>query len=177
MGIEKAEIFSAEKHKGKMRKFREEPYSEHPKRVAEIVKKYEKCNKMGELISAALLHDTLEKTDTKEKELKDLFGNLITSLGKQLTSIKEKVEKIGKKEYLAKKMSNEMSDWGLIIKLADRLDNVDDLRDIEKRDEEGKKFVLKYSDETKYILDNLEANRKLSFTQKRLVNEIRKKLA
>ena len=160
--IEKAQQFAIEKHKGQKRKFSSENYSEHSKRVAEIVKKYKNSYKINELISAALLHDTLEDTNTKEDEIRELFGDLITSLVKELSSNKEEIKKTSKKEYLAKKMSKEMSSWALVIKLADRLDNIESCRKIESLNEESRSFTKRYREETEYILNNLEKNRKLS---------------
>jgi (p)ppGpp synthase/HD superfamily hydrolase len=63
-----------------------------------------------------------------------------------------------------------MSSWGLVIKLADRLDNVSDLKDA------SEKFREKYSKETKYILNQLEKNRELTKTQNKIMREIKKKL-
>lgn len=174
--IKKAKQFALEKHKGQKRKFSSEDYSEHPLRVAEIVKKYKKSHKINELVCAALLHDTLENTNTKESELRELFGDLVASLVKDLSSNKEEIKKTSKKEYLSKKMSHVMSSWALVIKLADRLDNINSSKKIESLNEESNKFSNKYYDETKHILENLEKNRKLSKTQQKLVNEIREKL-
>ncbi len=120
-------------------------------------------------IKAALLHDTIEDTDTTEEDLKKMFGGLVASLVIELTSDKEKAKEVGKGEYLSGKMIN-MTGWALTIKLADRLDNVSDLESAKP------KFVERYKKETAFILDKLEHSRKLSFTQKRIAREIRKKL-
>lgn len=167
--INKAREYAEKQHKGAYRKFAGEPYVEHPKRVAKFVKKFKRSHKLDDLISAALLHDTIEDTDTTEEDLEKMFGGLVSSLVKELSSDKEEIEKIGKKEYLAKKMTG-MSSWGLVIKLADRLDNVSDLKDA------SEKFREKYSKETKYILNQLEKNRELTKTQNKIMREIKKKL-
>jgi len=161
--------FAKEKHAGQVRKFTKIPYITHPENVAKIIKENKKSHKINELIAAAILHDTLEDTKTTEKELKKLFGKLITSLVKELTTNEKEKEKMGKKEYLTKKMIN-MSSWSLVIKLADRLDNVSGLN------KATKKFKEKYIEETNYILDNLEKKRKLSETHKKLIKKIRRKL-
>jgi len=169
--ISEAEAFATKKHEGQMRKFEPQPYIVHPKRVAEIVRKFKQSHKINELIAAALLHDTLEDTDTNEQELERLFGKLIASLVKQLGSDKEKIKEKGKKEYLAEKMSDpeQMDSWALVIKLADRLDNVSDL------DYAKPEFAKRYKEETNYILDAIEKKRKLSETQKKLIKAIRRK--
>ncbi len=170
--IKKALKFAEEKHKIQYRKVSGEPYIFHPLGVAGIIRRNKDSHKINELVSAAILHDTLEDTDTTEKELRELFGDLITSLVKELTTDAEEKERIGKKEYLAKKMSDvdKMSSWALVIKLADRLDNLSDLKEC------SEKFREKYSKETLFIIDSLEKNRELSKTHKRLIKKIRKKL-
>ena len=168
--VNKASKYAEEKHKDQYRKFDGEPYVKHPKRVADILKKYKNSKEIYKLTAAALLHDTIEDTTANEKELKKKFGKLVTSLVKELSSDKEEMkEKGGKRKYLAHKTQN-MSSWALVIKLADRLDNVSDFKTA------SPEFVKSYSKQTNYILDELEKNRKLSNTQKRLVGDIRKKM-
>lgn len=170
--IRKARKVGAKAHKGQIRKFDKEPYFKHPTRVASIVKKYKKSKEIDKLISAALLHDTLEDTNLDAKALKRKFGKTILSLVQELTSDKaDMVEKGGKRKYLAHKTQN-MSSWALVIKLADRLDNVSDFKTA------SPEFVKSYSKQTNYILDQLEKKRsQLSGTHKALIKDIRLKMA
>ena len=172
MITEVAKNFAREKHKGQTRKFQGEPYFNHVEKVARIIEENKKSSHINELVAAALLHDTLENTDTNEKELRENFGELITSLVKELTTDKKESQNMGKKEYLAEKLSNseKVSSWGLVIKLADRLDNVSDLHQSQKE------FGKKYLEETKHILKTLEEKRKLTGTQKKLVEKIKEKI-
>ncbi|MBU2612221.1 MAG: HD domain-containing protein [Nanoarchaeota archaeon] len=167
-----AKNFAKEKHMGQVRKFQGEPYFNHVEKVSKIIEENKESSHKNELVAAALLHDTLENTNTNEKELKENFGELITSLVKELTTDKKESQSIGKKEYLAEKLSNtgKVSSWGLVIKLADRLDNVSDLHKSEK------KFRENYIDETKHILKTLEEKRALTSTQKKLIAKIREKI-
>lgn len=164
-----AEKFGSIKHKGQTRKFSGEPYFEHPKRVAKIIKSFKKSHKLDRLVAAALTHDTLEDTNTTYKDLVTLFGGLVASLVKELTSDPEEISKIGKTEYLSKKMID-MSNWALVIKLADRLDNVSDLKT------SSEKFRKKTVISTKEIISNLEKHRTLTNTQKRLIDAIKEKI-
>jgi len=167
--MKSAEDYATEKHKGQKR-MGGEPYIIHPKRVAGLIRRYKKGHKQVDaFIKAALLHDTIEDTDTTEEDLRKMFGGLVTSLVIELTSDKEKAKEVGKEEYLSGKMIN-MTGWALTIKLADRLDNISDLESAKPR------FVERYKKETAFILDKLEHSRKLSFTQKRIAKAIRKKL-
>jgi hypothetical protein len=167
--MEDARKYATEKHAGQKRMSGED-YIVHPERVAELVKKYKTSHKIEDLVSAAYLHDTIEDTGATEEDLKKLFNPLIASLVAELTSNKADIRKEGKANYLSKKMLG-MSSWGLVIKLADRLDNVSDLKTSKIPG-----FKEKYSKETSFILDKLEAERQLSNTQKKLTAAIREKL-
>lgn len=165
----RASDFATQKHKDQIRKFSGEEYVEHPKRVAKIIEKFKKSSKLDQLVKAAFLHDTLEDTNTTLYDLKKLYGGLVASLVKELTSDDNKIMKVGKAAYLSDKM-NKMSSWGLVIKLADRLDNVSDIKIASPG------FAKKYSKETNFILKSLERERKLSNTQKRIISAIKDKI-
>jgi len=148
-----------------------EPYIGHPVRVAQTIEKYKKSHNIDALIAAAYLHDTIEDTDTTHEALHDLFGGLVASLVLELTSDLEEIKRVGKKDYLAKKMAHDMSSYGLVIKLADRLDNVQDIATAKSPE-----WRQRYKAETEHILDYIEKNRVLSGTHKQLVGMIRDKL-
>lgn len=171
MTIQKAKKFAIEKHKGQKRKFKGEPYFLHLKKVFRIVKEDEKIE-AKEVLAAAYLHDTLEETNTTEEEIKENFGNLTLKLVKELTIDKKEAKMFGKKEYLANKLSdpNKISDFALSIKLADRLDNVSDLKNGPLN------FKKRYIDETKHIIKNLEEKRKMSLSQRELIKKIKEKI-
>lgn len=170
--------FAKKKHKGQKRRFSGGEYIEHPLRVAQIVKKYKRSHKINDLISAAILHDTLEDTNTTEEELKNLFGELVASLVKQLTSDEKEKTKQGKPEYLAKIMSDprKMDSWALIIKLADRYDNIITLMDNNLYEKKDREFMKRYCNETGFILNQIKEKRILSKTQEKLMNAIEEKM-
>ena len=114
---------------------------------------------------AALLHDTLEDTDTTYEELKDKFGEEVADIVKAVTNDKEEKKRLGKDVYLANKMTK-MDDKVLVLKLCDRLQNVSEVR---YADDE---FNKKYVSETNYIVNHLLLNRELNSTQLRIVNDI-----
>lgn len=165
----KAKEFAKKAHKGQWRKFSGEPYVEHPKRVAKYVEKLKKSHRLEDLVTAANLHDTIEDTDVTADEIEKLFGSLVASLVKELSSDGEGIKQKGKSQYLADKMID-MSSWGLVIKLADRLDNISDLH------RASVKFREKYVKETNFILRRLSQERKLTRTHKKLINIIQRKL-
>ena len=162
--------FAKQKHAGQTRSDGS-PYSNHVERVAKSVEQFKASHNLDALISAAYLHDTLEDTDTTHEDLVALFGGLVASLVKELTSDKEEIARVGKAQYLASKMST-MSSYALVIKLADRLDNIGDIATAKTPE-----WRQKYKAETLHIMDTIERNRVLSPTHRRIIDMIREKLA
>jgi len=122
--IFKALSFSAEKHKNQRRKGVDgAPYINHPIEVCNLLIS---CN-VADLntLVAAILHDTIEDTDTTPEEIKGLFGNDILELVEEVTDDKSlpkqvrkrlQIETGGKKSIKAKQ-----------IKIADKICNVTDI--------------------------------------------------
>ena len=164
-----ARDFAEKAHEGQKRKLSKEPYSNHPKRVAEIVKNHKKSKEIESLAAAAHLHDTLEDTPTTYDELEKKFGKLVASLVKELSSDKIQIKLMGKAHYLANKMKG-MTSWALVIKLADRLDNVSDLATATPE------FRDRYKQETIDIIREIERDRTLSHTQRVITQQIKDKL-
>lgn len=156
-----------EKHQNQFRRFSLAPYWVHPIQVACLVQKYKKSHKIDELVIASLLHDVVEDTNTSLKEIRDIFGTLVGNLVEELTSNKEEIKEIGKQNYLALKMAD-MSSWGLVIKLSDRLSNVSDFIYADKN------FVEKYSKETIFIIEHLKRSRKLTTSHEEIIADILK---
>lgn len=156
--------FGQQKHAGQVRKFSGQPYFTHPSQVAEIVKQF---SKDPEIIAAAYLHDTLEDTETTYDEIAVSFSTRVADLVQELTSVKEDSQKLGKAVYLSQKL-NQMSPEALLIKLADRLDNVSDLGTT------SESFSEKYKKETRYILENLR--RPLDASHSAIIKQIWDKL-
>lgn len=160
--------FAKERHSGQTRADGT-PYINHPIRVSEIVAKYKPSSNSNILKAGALLHDVLEDTYTSYKELIDRFGLVVASLVMEVTSSDFVSKMVGKQIYLAHKMRY-MSSYALVIKLADRLDNLTDVKalSIEK--------IQKTFFDTIYMLDYIETKRILTNPQTNLVNAIRLRL-
>lgn len=169
INLSKVIAFAINKHKGQKRA-NGAPYIVHPLRVAELVKQYKKSSEIEVLIAAALLHDVLEDTYTSYKELIDNFGQIIASIVMELTTAKYVPVLFGKDNYLCKKMVN-MTNYALVIKLCDRLDNISDLDGVS---EEKKMHTL---NDTIAISTYLKQNRQLTKTQSILVKLIDEKVA
>lgn len=121
--VEKAFSFSKEKHK-KQKRQSGNPYFVHAYRTAFILSNY---GLDSETISAALLHDVLEDTDVREKELRKAFGEEVFSLVKGVTKLKEYDARGEEPEqaYLKNLLCASSEDVRvLLIKLADKLHNI-----------------------------------------------------
>lgn len=124
MRLLRALTFTAQKHKGQVRRDSNLPYVIHPIIVSHIITKYKPNSKhLEDLQIAALFHDNIEDTDCSYEEIKKEFGQLVASLVMELTSDPEQIKIMGKNEYLKYKMLK-MTKYSLIIKLADRYSNV-----------------------------------------------------
>ena len=162
---QKALLFATEKHDGQIRKFNGEPYVNHPIRVANTVNEFTLDE---DIIAAALLHDVIEDTNATETEIREKFGDNVANMVLALTSDKEKIKQVGKTKYLLDKM-NELSDDELLIKLADRLDNVSDLS------KDNEKWSIQYTLQTDMIITMLN-NPNIKDYHITLMNRIRSKI-
>jgi len=70
--------FAAQKHKNQTRKDGKIPYINHPIQVANILAQNGETD--ISLLSAALLHDTIEDTETSEKEILENFGKEVLQI-------------------------------------------------------------------------------------------------
>jgi len=119
--------FAAIKHKDQRRLDPEQtPYINHPIGVAYILTNEAKVTDV-EVIQAALLHDTVEDTDTTFEEIEREFGSRVCDIVKEVTDDKS-LPKITRKE-LQIKHAPTSSPQAKLVKLADKLYN---LRDLER---------------------------------------------
>lgn len=123
-GIErKALIFATRAHAavGQKRKYTGQDYIVHPIAVAEIVKSVPHT---PEMVAAALLHDTVEDTDTTLDDIHPLFGSTIHELVYWLTDVSKpsdgtrEVRKAIDRAHTAQAPAEAQT-----IKLADLIDN------------------------------------------------------
>ena len=169
----KAWNFAKEAHKGQIRKFVNKPYfGAHVVKVNGIVKQY---TTEEDILCAALLHDVIEDCfedpEVGYHILEQEFGKRVADIVMELTSSKEDIDDNynSKADYLIVKMIH-MTDDALIIKLADRLQNISDAFTASER------FRNKYFQETVQIMDELEKNRRFNRIQGLLANQIKMKL-
>lgn len=153
--------FALEKHKGQFRKYSKTEYITHPIQMVCILSKF---TSDIDTLTAALLHDVVENTNTDISEIYTSFGYEVGGLVEELTINELEKELYGKKIYLVNKINN-MSTKAFTIKLVDRLHNVMGLNSVNNKD-----FIFWYINETKYILNNID--RFIDDIQKSLLDAI-----
>jgi len=123
--ILKALSFAAHKHRDQRRKDQAaSPYINHPISLADIL-----CNEGHvtdvEVICGAILHDTVEDTETTESELVKEFGSAITSIVMEVTDDKTLPAPERKRRQVMH--AAHASDKAKLVKLADKIANLRDI--------------------------------------------------
>ena len=121
----KAVAFAADKHRNQRRKDAEaSPYINHPIALANVL-----ANEGGvadvTVLCAAVLHDTIEDTETTSEELKALFGPKVASVVMEVTDDKS-LEKSVRKQ-LQVEHAPYISTEAKLVKLADKICNLRDI--------------------------------------------------
>jgi guanosine-3',5'-bis(diphosphate) 3'-pyrophosphohydrolase len=117
--------FAAEKHRRQKRKDRESsPYVNHPIQVAELLARVGKVDERDVLL-AAILHDTLEDTETTRAELVGRFGTRVAGLVAEVTDDKSLPK--AERKRLQVEHAPGLSHGAKLIKLGDRICNVRDV--------------------------------------------------
>ncbi len=121
----KAVAFAAEKHRNQRRKDEAaSPYINHPIALTNVL-----ANEGGivdvSVLSAAVLHDTIEDTETTAEELETVFGARITSIVLEVSDDKN-LEKHVRKQLQIDHAPHSSSEAKL-VKLADKICNLRDL--------------------------------------------------
>lgn len=122
-----AMAFAADKHRNQRRKDSEaSPYINHPIALANVL-----ANEAGiedeRVLMAAVLHDTIEDTETTEQELVKLFGQDVASIVLEVTD--DKTLPKAERKRLQIEHAPHISRRAKLVKLADKICN---LRDITK---------------------------------------------
>jgi (p)ppGpp synthase/HD superfamily hydrolase len=117
--------FAAHKHRDQRRKDEEaSPYINHPISVSLLLADIGGIAD-AEVLSSAILHDTLEDTDTTPEELEAAFGMRIRKLVEEVTDDK-RLPKARRKE-LQIDHAFQLSPDAVLIKLGDKISNVLDI--------------------------------------------------
>lgn len=120
--LEEAILFAAEAHDGQVRKYTGEPYITHPVAVARIVETVPEHTE--DMLIAAVLHDTVEDTETTLDDIERYFGNSVRELVFYLTDISQPEDGNRATRKAMDAAHNARGDWrAQTIKVADLLHN------------------------------------------------------
>jgi len=148
----KALSFAARKHRTQLRKGAEStPYINHPIAVADLIVRTGKILD-GDTVAAALLHDTVEDTETTFEELEAEFGPVIAELVKEVTDNKKLPKE--ERKRLQEEHAPALSPRARVVKIADKTSN---LRDVIQDPPAGWKLERKqeYFDWAKRVVDHI----------------------
>ncbi|HEM7880272.1 TPA: bifunctional (p)ppGpp synthetase/guanosine-3',5'-bis(diphosphate) 3'-pyrophosphohydrolase [Burkholderia contaminans] len=117
--------FAADKHRNQRRKDEEaSPYINHPIALADVL-----ANEAGvedeRVIVAAVLHDTVEDTETTEQELLRLFGKDVADIVMEVTDDKSLPKE--ERKRLQVEHAATISRRAKLVKLADKICNLRDI--------------------------------------------------
>ena len=147
----KALSFSAEKHTKQRRKdIDKTPYINHPISLANILAQRWVIDE--NVLCAAILHDTIEDTETTVGELQEHFGEKITSIVLEVTDDKS-LEKLVRKQKQVEHAAT-ISHEAKLVKLADKIANITDIINTPPVDWSSDR-KKDYFDWAKAVVDNL----------------------
>lgn len=151
--------FAAHKHRNQRRKDVEaSPYINHPIALARVLA-VEACITDEKTLLAAVLHDTLEDTETTFEELREHFGLKVAETVAEVTDDKSLPK--GRRKQLQIEHAPHLSKRAKLVKLADKICN---LRDVAAHPPHDWPLARrrKYFDWAKEVIDGLRGtNRKL----------------
>ena len=121
----KALAFAAHKHRDQRRKNEAaSPYINHPIALANVLWQ-EGGVRDATVLAAALLHDTIEDTDTQPEELRAEFGDEIAEVVLEVTDDKSLPK--AERKRLQVEHAGHISQAAQLVKLADKICNVRDV--------------------------------------------------
>ncbi len=170
-GILKAAHFAADKHRDQRRKGQEaSPYINHPIAVAEILTGVGGITDLA-TIQAALLHDTVEDTNTTPEELAIQFGDEVMGLVMEVTDDKGLAK--AERKRLQLEHAKQLSAKAKMIKIADKISNVTDIKNVPPKDWDDARRMEYFDWAEKVVTNCRDANQRLAVRFDDLINEAR----
>jgi GTP diphosphokinase / guanosine-3',5'-bis(diphosphate) 3'-diphosphatase len=117
--------FASHKHRDQRRKDKDaSPYINHPIALANVL--WHEGDVTDPLvIAAALLHDTIEDTETAWQELRGTFGDEVADVVLEVTDVKWLKKNVRKRLQVSK--AKHSSERARLVKLADKICNLRDI--------------------------------------------------
>ena len=117
--------FAAEKHQNQRRKGKDKfPYINHPIQVAHLLSSISEIDDT-DILCAAILHDTVEDTDTTQEDIAEYFGDKIAGIVAEVSDDRSLPKPARKQAQIdhGPHLSFEAS----MVKLADKCCNIEDV--------------------------------------------------
>ena len=144
--------FAAQKHRDQRRKDPQaSPYINHPIALANVLWREARVRR-PEVIEAALLHDTIEDTETTAQELRERFGRRVASIVMEVTDDKSLLKQDRKR--LQVEHAPHLSREAKLVKLADKICNLRDMAEAAPRTWPRSR-VREYFDWSRRVVDGL----------------------
>ncbi|MHB1194448.1 MAG: HD domain-containing protein [Longimicrobiales bacterium] len=120
----RAALFAAKKHRKQCRKDADEsPYINHPLEVAAVLAEHGVTDAVT--LQAALLHDTIEDTETTAAEMEEVFGAEVTRVVLEMTDDNTLAK--AERKRLQTEHAPGLSGRAKLVKLGDKICNVTDV--------------------------------------------------
>ena len=149
--------FAADKHRRQRRKDPEaSPYINHPISLARVLSVEGRVRDV-KVLAAAVLHDTLEDTETTYEELHERFGQTIAAVVREVTD--DKTLSAPERKRLQIEHAEALSRRARLVKLADKTCNLRDLITNPPR-EWGLQRRRDYFDWAKKVVDRIRGTDK-----------------
>jgi guanosine-3',5'-bis(diphosphate) 3'-pyrophosphohydrolase len=144
--------FAASKHRDQRRKdANASPYINHPIQLARVLAVEGKIID-EQVIAAAILHDTIEDTETTPDELKQRFGITVASVVEEVTDDKSLPKAVRKQLQIDH--APHVSRRAKLVKLADKICNVRDILESPPADWSHQRKI-EYFDWAKKVVDGV----------------------
>lgn len=136
-------------HEGKFRKNGYQPYMVHPLRVA-LLLMHEFCCYDVDMVCAALLHDVLEDASdlVSAEDIRKDFGDEVSDLVEAVTFVPGDVREWAMAAREKARKAQEAGNRAMLLKMADRIDNLRDLASLDPKDAQDARFIKTYIEET-----------------------------
>ncbi|MGF6809553.1 guanosine-3',5'-bis(diphosphate) 3'-pyrophosphohydrolase [Paraburkholderia sp. Clong3] len=157
--------FAADKHRNQRRKDADaSPYINHPIALADVLAN-EGDIEDEDVLVAAILHDTIEDTETTLSELAEQFGHTVAGIVLEVTDDKSLPK--GERKRLQVEHASHISGQAKLVKLADKICNLRDISGSPPADWTAER-KREYFDWAKAVVDGL---RGVSPTLERIFDE------
>lgn len=156
--------FAALSHFGQTRKDGRTPYINHPVRVAMILKRAGVTD--PDVLQAALLHDTIEDTETTAEDLESRFGVGVATLVLEVTDDKS----LPKAERKRLQLIAPYSRRSALIKVADKTVNLQDIVNAPPPWPRARK--LAYFEHSRALVERLCAENNVPAAMRKLFDQI-----